>query len=86
MIQNLDEDEKDDRVVSITQESKQALWEELTDRTNDFRTFASRPSSFTNMAHKFMHLVLTRYVCGHYDSTGVMTHPDILCLYGMIRC
>nr|GMC47440.1 replication protein A 70 kDa DNA-binding subunit B-like [Ipomoea batatas] len=51
----------------------------------EFVSSTSKATSFKNKVHRFMHHVISRSICGRFESSGKVNHVDMPCLYGMLK-
>lgn len=82
-IQNLSQHDKERRWIDIPR--RQEFWEELTHKNTQFRSSKVNSSDFVKKEHKFLQYVLAHSICGRRQSSGKVSHTDLLCLYGIIK-
>nr|GMC53726.1 probable leucine-rich repeat receptor-like protein kinase At1g35710 [Ipomoea batatas] len=60
-------------------------WQLCSSPRTEFVSSTSKATSFKNKVHRFMHHVISRSICGRFESSGKVNHVDMPCLYGMLK-
>nr|GMC53725.1 replication protein A 70 kDa DNA-binding subunit B-like [Ipomoea batatas] len=74
-----------DMLLSIFKDMRAILEPGRNSRKSSPRTEFVSSTSFKNKVHRFMHHVISRSICGRFESGGKVNHVDMPCLYGMLK-